>query len=176
MNGVPAILSRRLELVSLGSDFLSAALAGRQNEAQALLGAVLPREWSDDALWLFKLRLEQLADAPETQPWLLRALIERGPRRRMAGYINFHGPPDVAAKVEIGYTVLPEFRRLGYAHEAALAMFNWARDRHGARTIIASIAPDNSPSLALAARLGFVQTGSQIDEKDGEESVFERPV
>jgi [ribosomal protein S5]-alanine N-acetyltransferase len=173
---VPAILSRRLELASLSPAFLCATLDGRRAEAQALLDGLLPATWSDAATWLFRLRLKQLCLAPETQPWLLRALVERGPRRRVAGYINFHGPPDARGAVEIGYTVLPEFRRLGYAHEAALALFGWARAWHGVSTIIASIAPDNAPSLALAAKLGFVQTGSQIDEVDGLELVFERPV
>ena len=36
-----------------------------------------------------------------------------------------------------------------------------------------SIRPDNSPSLGLAAQLGFVRIGHHIDEVDGWEDVFE---
>jgi hypothetical protein len=64
VTAVPAILSRRLELVSLSPSFLCATLGGRRADAQALLDALLPATWSDDATWLFKLRLEQLRLTP----------------------------------------------------------------------------------------------------------------
>jgi RimJ/RimL family protein N-acetyltransferase len=38
---------------------------------------------------------------------------------------------------------------------------------------IASVSPTNEPSLRLIANLGFVRTGEQWDELDGEEYVFE---
>jgi len=37
------------------------------------------------------------------------------------------------------------------------------------------VSPDNEPSLNLVRKLGFAQTGSQIDEIDGLELVFELP-
>jgi RimJ/RimL family protein N-acetyltransferase len=50
---------------------------------------------------------------------------------------------------------------------------DWAHALHGVRRFIASVAPDNEPSLAIVRKLGFVQTGKQWDEEDGEELVFE---
>ena len=45
-----------------------------------------------------------------------------------------------------------------------------------ARAILrASISPDNEPSLALIHKAGFVEAGSQIDEIDGLELIFEKP-
>jgi RimJ/RimL family protein N-acetyltransferase len=41
------------------------------------------------------------------------------------------------------------------------------------RNFRASVAPDNVASLAIIGRLGFRQTGIQIDDVDGEELVFE---
>jgi RimJ/RimL family protein N-acetyltransferase len=35
------------------------------------------------------------------------------------------------------------------------------------------VAPSNPPSLAVVRKVGFVQTGVQMDEIDGEELVFE---
>ena len=171
---VPSILTRRLELVSLSPAFLLAVLGGRDEVDAALLDARLPREWDQRTLRNFAYRSDQLAAEPAQQPWLLRAMVERTPARCFAGYINFHDPPNETGIAEIGYTVLPDFRRRGYAEEAARAMISWAAQQ-GATTIRASIAPTNAPSLALAAKLGFVQTGSQWDDEDGEEIVFERP-
>jgi RimJ/RimL family protein N-acetyltransferase len=75
--------------------------------------------------------------------------------------------------VEIGYTIVPSRRRQGFASEAAAGMWGWAA-RHGARVLRASISPDNEPSLALIHKAGFVEVGSQIDEIDGLELIFEK--
>ena len=73
----------------------------------------------------------------------------------------------------MGYTVLPEYRSRGYAAEAALAMMEWARARHDIERFYLAISPDNSPSLAMAAKLGFTRSGDQMDQEDGLEYVFE---
>ena len=76
--------------------------------------------------------------------------------------------------VEIGYTIVRSRRRQGYASEAADGMWRWAAE-HGARVLRASISPDNEPSLALINKAGFVEVGSQMDEIDGLELIFEKP-
>jgi RimJ/RimL family protein N-acetyltransferase len=52
-------------------------------------------------------------------------------------------------------------------------MMGWARQRHGIHTFVVSVWPLNEPSPSMAAGLGFKQTGSRIDELDGEKWVFE---
>jgi RimJ/RimL family protein N-acetyltransferase len=51
---------------------------------------------------------------------------------------------------------------------------DWARREHAIRHFIVSVSPTNRPSLGMAAKLGFQRIGTQIDEIDGEEYVFER--
>ena len=94
-------------------------------------------------------------------------------RRRIVGTIGFHGPPDPQRRVEIGYSVDPGYRRRGLAREAVRAMFDWAAATHGIKRFVASISPSNEASLGLVAGFGFVQTGSQVDDIDGLELVFE---
>ena len=48
----------------------------------------------------------------------------------------------------------------------------WVWER-GEMTVFASVASSNPPSLAVVRKVGFVQTGVQMDERDGEELVFE---
>ena len=59
------------------------------------------------------------------------------------------------------------------AERAVRALFDWAAREHGIRLFRASVGPNNQPSLGLIRKLGFVQTGVQWDEIDGEELVFE---
>src|ERR1019366_8552415 len=98
---------------------------------------------------------------PEALPLLLRAMVLRGDPEVMVGRIGFHGPPDDDGMLEIGYEVLPDYRRQGYAREAVLAMFRWAQRDPGVLRFRASISPKNVPSRRLVTGLGFIQVGSQ---------------
>jgi ribosomal-protein-alanine N-acetyltransferase len=163
--------------VSISPQLAEALLADR-TEAARLLGASVPADWPDkhDAGFL-RLRADQMSREPAWREWLVRAAVLRS-EGQMVGHAGFHGPPGMngpakADAVEVGYTVFPEFRGHGYATEAARALLDWAAERHGIRSFIASVAPDNEPSLAIVRKLGFVQTGEQWDEEDGLELVFE---
>ncbi len=173
---VPPIRSRRLELVSLSPQVLEALVNGRRGEAEAELSVSLPEDWLDDEVEPFlRLRLGQMQRDPESQRWLVRGVVRRRDHR-MIGHAGFHGPPGswgiAPDKVELGYTVLPPYRGRGYATEAADALMSWAATQ-GIRHFVASVSPENEPSLAIVRRLGFVQTGEQWDEEDGLELVFE---
>ncbi len=57
--------------------------------------------------------------------------------------------------VEIGFAFVPEFRRQGYAFEAATAILEHGRTRLGIARIVAILAPDNVASAKLLCKLGF---------------------
>lgn len=172
---LPSILTPRLELVSLGQAFLDALLSGRPFIAEGIGDLVLPRGWPDEHDQRFlELRLNQIRSDPESQEWLVRAMVSRREAlRSMIGHIGFHDAPKDGA-LEMGYTVFPQYRRQGYAHEAILGMMRWAHDEHGIGRFRVSISPNNTSSLALAAKLEFERTGEQMDPEDGLEYVFER--
>lgn len=151
---------------------LQALLDGRRDETAAAGGFTLQAGWPDDHDGRFlRLRLQQMRQRPEDEPWLVRAMVFCSPDRPMIGHIGFHGPPRHGA-AEMGYTVFQEYRRRGYALEAARGMMDWARTEHGVRRFIVSISPSNTASLALAEKLGFRHIGEQVDEEDGLELVF----
>jgi [ribosomal protein S5]-alanine N-acetyltransferase len=139
------VRAERIELVSLTRDHLAAILDGRTAEVEEALEVALPPNWFGDDDLLPRWRLEQIDADPTSQPWLLRALILVEPRT-CVGYFNFHGPPGEGGWVEMGYEILPEHRRRGYASEAALRMMRWAHDEHGVEIFRASIGP---PQRAL---------------------------
>ena len=168
------ISSPRLRLTLMEKDFIEAVLAERCAEAEQLLGASLPSSWpSDDDVWLLNFRLKHILEVPTIdRTWSIRALV-RAADNSMIGHIGFHGPPDEDGVAEIGYTVLEGARRRGFAEEGVRALMAWAQREKGITRFRAAVGPWNSPSLALVAKLGFERVGTQWDERDGEEIVFE---
>lgn len=173
------IVTPRLVLRLMRGAAVDAVLAGDVQRAEALLGVAVPADLLAEptSLVFAKARLDE---DPAYQPWSTRAMILPG-ERRMVGHIRFHTRPDpdclhfyARDAVEFGYRVFAEYRRRGYAREAAGAVMDWAGSSFGIRRFIVSISWDNAPSLALAARLGFVRVGQQVDEVDGIEDVFLR--
>jgi ribosomal-protein-alanine N-acetyltransferase len=167
------IISARLELVPLTPSLLRATAGGDLAEVERQLKAPVVAGWEEGVPAEY--RLKQLATDPSEQPWLVRAVLLREPRQ-VVGSIGFHAPPDDQGRVEIGYDILAGKRRKGYAREAMHALLDWAWETGRARTCVASVSPDNAPSLALIRAFGFRRVGEQIDEIDGLEWVFERPL
>jgi RimJ/RimL family protein N-acetyltransferase len=52
-------------------------------------------------------------------------------------------------------------------------MFDWAQRDPAVRWFRATVSPSNLPSRQLIAGLGFIEVGTQWDEDDEEETVFE---
>jgi RimJ/RimL family protein N-acetyltransferase len=175
---VPIIRTPRLDLVSMTPRFMEAVLGDRLADAQEELGAALPTNpLGFRAERFLGYRLAQLQRDPGVQRWLARAIVLREDEPAMIGMIGFHGEPGVneakaADAVEIGYSIVPERRGHGYATEAVEGLIGSARTV-GIRHFVASVAPDNEPSLAIIRKLGFVRTGEHIDDEDGLEYVFE---
>jgi RimJ/RimL family protein N-acetyltransferase len=112
-----------------------------------------------------------LAD-PSVNPWLVRlgVLRETG---EIVGLVNFHAPPDAHGMVEIGYGVIPAFRRRGFATEMARTMWDYAATHPDVSTLRATFTPDNAASRAIIEAAGLIHVGEQIDEEDGLELIYE---
>ncbi|MFN0194487.1 MAG: GNAT family N-acetyltransferase [Aestuariivirga sp.] len=154
-----------------------AATAARDAEAcRRIIGVKLHEDWFDEA-WVSELRLKQWKDDPEYAPWSIRAIALKR-TGEIVGNINCHGNPEsfehggeTGLAIEMGYTIFPPWRRLGFAFEAITVLSTFASGR-GVRWVRLSIAPDNAASLALALRLGAFKTGSHIDERNGPEDIY----
>lgn len=174
-----SIETPRLVLRTLSPPALAALAAGDRIEASRLTQCDLSG-FPDDQLSIADVRLKDLGADPDYLPWSLRVMALK-PSLRFAGHFNFHTKPNAdylkelaPGAVEMGYYVLPEFRRQGLAEEAALGMMDWAARSHGVGRFVVSISPDNAPSVAMARKLGFARIGSHIDEEDGYEDILAR--
>ena len=155
---------------------LASTAAGNIKATQGLVGEKLPEEWFEDS-WVYKLRHEQWLADPSYAPWSIRAIASRE-TGEIVGNMNCHHKPmpfvyngKESLATEMGYTIFESYRRQGIAFEAITAFTAWART-DGLESVILSIQPTNVASLALARKLGAVQIGSQIDEKDGPEDIY----
>lgn len=89
------------------------------------------------------------------------------------GVAGFHGPPDEAGMVEVGYRIDPKQRRKGYARQALETLLAVARAHPDVRVVRATISPDNVASRSLVKGYGFEDVGEQWDDEDGLEIIFE---
>jgi RimJ/RimL family protein N-acetyltransferase len=165
---------KSVRFVELSSTAMRALLADDLAAASAETGYELGDAFlTDAAKWLWQYRVDQMAADPTSIGWLVKLVLsEPG----VIGYAGFHGPPDAAGMVEIGYTVDPQYRRQGYARAIVAALLELAASKPEVHTVRASISPTNAASLATIAGFGFLEAGEQWDEEDGLELLFERPV
>lgn len=166
---------KQVRFVELSGGAMAALLDGDLPAASSMAGVALTEYFiTDEAQWLWRLRLDQIAADPGHARWMARQAV-LGDGGLVIGHCGFHGPPDAAGMVEIGYSIAPEFRRRGYARAMLAALLRRAAADPSVTTVRAAIRPDNVASLATISGFGFVEVGEQWDDKDGLELIFEVP-
>jgi ribosomal-protein-alanine N-acetyltransferase len=118
-----------------------------------------PELWDQDANDWTRRMLEQ---DPSTE-WIPRCIVLRDPRPTACGVIGM-AAPDADGRVLIGYGVLPEFRRRGYAAEALGGVLEWAfRDRR-VQAVFGDTYPNLIASIRTMERNGFRHVGAGAEE------------
>jgi RimJ/RimL family protein N-acetyltransferase len=70
--------------------------------------------------------------------------------------------PPIDGVPEMGWALSPVAQGKGYGLEAVRAALAWGEGQWGAAPVVCIIDPINTPSLKLAARAGFVETGRAV--------------
>ncbi|MCB1054894.1 MAG: GNAT family N-acetyltransferase [Acidobacteria bacterium] len=159
------IAAPRLTLLAATPRHLATEMVSPQRLGK-MLGAVVspdwpPGEYDQEAMAYFRDRL--LVGGRAVAGWYAWYAIRREEGRQPAELIGsggFFGPPDGHGTVEVGYSVLPAWRRQGYASEMTTALATFALGRPGVRRVIAHTADDNEASMAVLRRCGFIATGA----------------
>lgn len=80
---------------------------------------------------------------------------------------------DSLEHVDIGFSLLPQYKRKGYGFEGALELMNLAKHSFNLKTICAITLPENQASILLLEKLGLsYQKRVQPFEKDKELLLF----
>lgn len=170
---LPGSRPKTLTLVQVPVPALTALARGDLAGAQAHTDVFLPAYIvSTECTSVWRIREQQIAASPDDAPWVTRLIVDLE-LNTAVGRAGFHGPPDATGMVEVGYSVDPEFWRRGYARNALAILLHVAATEQTAKTVRATISPENLPSRSLVQEFGFIENGEQWDEEDGLEIIFE---
>jgi RimJ/RimL family protein N-acetyltransferase len=155
---IPLLRTLRLDLLPATLASLRAELESREALAQAL-GVEVPETWPPPLYEQDSIHstLTRLAAHPDEADWgfYYLALRRDGAPPLLLGAGGFKGAPDAAGTVEIGYSVLPEHQRQGYATEAVGGWVQFAFASERVARIIGQTLPSLGPSIRVLERAGF---------------------
>jgi RimJ/RimL family protein N-acetyltransferase len=157
------IETERLRLVPLTLPYVCAPPGDRATLAREI-GAEVPQSWPPE-LWDQDAQdwCRRILEADPRTPWIPRCMVLREPRPVACGVVGF-GAPDAEGRVLIGYGVLPEFRRRGYAAEALAGVVAFAFGDPRVRVIFGDTYPDLIASIRTMERNGFRLAGAGGEE------------
>lgn len=165
MNNKKTLQSHRLTLIATTLAHIRTELESPEQLA-AMLNAVVSTEWPTgeydrDAMEFFRARLEEGGE--DVEGWYgwyaVRAADSEGPRALIGGG-GYFGPPGMDGTVEIGYSVLPQWQRRGYASEIVQTLVQHAFTFSTVERIIAHTTEANPASIAVLLRCGFHRAGA----------------
>lgn len=131
----------------------------------AILGAAVSPGWPTgeydrSAMEFFRTCLEAGGKAVEGwYSWYAVRDQDAESPRSLIGAAGYFGPPGADGTVEIGYSVLPEWQRRGYASEMVQALVENAFTLANVETVIAHTTEQNPASVAVLLRCGFLRAG-----------------
>jgi len=162
--GPPAgeIATPRLEIVPATPDLVRAALSGPRALGEGLRASV-PPTWPPDYLDPPSLQftLDRLAEGPGQAGWWLHFVVLSGDGggRTLIGSGGYKGPPSADGTVEVGYSIVTDHRRRGYATEAVGALLARAFALAAVERVIAETLPELTPSIGVLRKCGFSLIG-----------------
>lgn len=121
---------------------------------------------------VWQMRSRQVDEDSASAAWVTGVIWDEH-RQLAVGRAGYHGLPDPSGMVEIGFAVVPAYRRRSYARAALKALLRRAANEPLVRTVRMTISPDNLASYRLATQHGFVKVGEQWDDQDGLEIIYE---
>jgi [ribosomal protein S5]-alanine N-acetyltransferase len=155
----------RLLLISVTEAMLDADRNG-QGLGQ-LLNAVVPDTWPPQ-YWdqrAIDYLLERVHRHPHYRGWCRYVTLKQaaGAPPLLIGGCGCTEPPETLDDVEIGYSILNEFRRHGYVTEAINALVRWIFTYSHVQSVCAQTYPHLAASIGVLRKCGFVMDGTGKD-------------
>jgi len=152
----------RLRLVPASPAMLSAAIDGPEALARTLQVHV-PPSWPPlyvdaDAL---RYTARRLSEAVGQEGWWMYfvLLTDSGSGESLIGTVGYKGPPSPDGMVEVGYGIVSDQHRRGFATEATRALLARAFAVPEVREVIAETLPELIASIGVMTKCGFEHAG-----------------
>jgi [ribosomal protein S5]-alanine N-acetyltransferase len=149
--------TERLVLRSTTPELAAADLHDAKRFSE-LLGADVPDDWppplNDENSKQYTLNyVQENADAAGWASWYF--LLPRNGGLRAIGIGGFKGKPSPDGMVEVGYSIMPEYQRHGYASEAVARLVEWAFSHAEVELVTAETLPTLVKSIRVLEKNGF---------------------
>jgi ribosomal-protein-alanine N-acetyltransferase len=150
---VQAIETSRLTLVPFSLDLMKAVITEKTRLGE-ILKVTVPDSWpGQDLAEALPAFIKNMEKEPGSSVW--SGLIIHKKDKVLIGDIGFHGAPDAQGAVEIGYSIIPEYRNQGYATEIVQALIHWAFQKPDIKVITAETLKDNIASIKVLTKAGM---------------------
>ncbi len=150
---MPTIETKRLQLIPFTLELKKATLNDRAKLVE-MLRVFVPEHWPQpdlaEALPFFISNMEK---KPSEGVWDWIAIHRKD--QTVIGGIGFMGAPDKDKVVEMGYDVISEYRKQGYATEMAHRLIAWSFQEAGIKVVAASCLNDNIGSIKVLENVGM---------------------
>jgi ribosomal-protein-alanine N-acetyltransferase len=154
----------RLLLISVTEAML---LADKKGQGLGeFLGATVPSTWPP-AFWdqrAIDYLYERVHRNSQYRGWCRYVVLKQPETPSVViGGCGCTEPPETLDEVEIGYSILQEFRRHGYVTEAINAFIPWIFTYSPAHSVCAQTYPHLTASIGVLRKCGFVMDGNGKD-------------
>ena len=162
-----SIDTERLRLVAQTKESSKAAIEDRSLFAQ-LLTAAIPNEWPNDMMAdaepYFADKLTQDPAASGWWGWYILLKSTSSDKDILIGSAGFLGRPSPEGALVLGYSILDDYQRNGYATEACKALIQWAFHHQAVQCIAAETFPTLPLSIRVLEKCGFTYAGPGSEE------------
>lgn len=151
------IMTSRLSLISITPEMIRCEQAG-DGRLGRLTGCTVSSAWPPEH-WephVFVFLLRQFEEHPEQVGWhRYVGLREEDGGRTLIGALGAFSTPGRPWECEIGYGVLPDYQRRGYATEGTRALIEYLRGCEGVTSVIAHTFPALTESVRVMEKCGM---------------------
>ncbi len=150
---MPTLETKRLQLIPFSLDLKKAAIDDRARLVE-MLGVYVPEHWpGPDLAEALPFFIENMERVPSEPAWDWIAIHKSD--QAVIGDIGFMGGPDQNGVVEVGYSIVPEYRNQGYATEIASGLIAWAFQEKRVKVVTAACLDDNLGSIKVLEKVGM---------------------
>ncbi len=162
------LVTKRLHLIPFKQNLVQAAIKGDAELAKVLGIKILPNSL-DREEFKFRESLPGLSDILDKYPlqgeWGWGSLVIHQADNTLIGHVMLKIIPDATGSptgsLELGYFIIPSYRRQGYGTEATKAMMDWAFTQPEVETMTAGCDADNIASQRLLEKIGMKHTATR---------------